>query len=484
MKYSRIEFVIATFFFVLTLSAVISGGKFPGPIRFSYILITVATYAGFLALNYYVVPRYWFKKRFFEATGLTLCIYVIAGLCNTVLFSYVRSAMYDQLSLLQANIDFFGRGLGVAALFLFIYVLYVLIREIIIYQYKLARTQQSLPSRITREIVLVFSLWLGVLLPMLVLRGTGLMRDIGPFYFFAIPYCGIIYFLNLYWLIPAYKNNPEGTGLKYFFSILGMAIAVGFIEIALLLQTRYSLTGIVVLFWLIPAAIAVAASWSAYWRNQETYRQLTNLQSALGNTSANLQYLRSQINPHFLFNVLNTLYGTALMEKAEKTGEGIQKLGDMMRFMLHENQLDKIALNRELEYLRNYIDLQNMRLALSPEVVVDMQIDEMDGYYEIAPMLLIPFIENAYKHGIRLQAKSWINANLYKQGDVLHLDVHNSIHPVNENDPERDQSGTGLANVRQRLELMYPGRHELVVRQNAKEFFVHLSITLHHIKTL
>ncbi|QKJ33199.1 histidine kinase [Mucilaginibacter mali] len=464
------------------LFASIGGGRFPGGWGFGYMLMTTSAYVGFLLLNYYVVPTFWFKKRYFEAVGLTLSVYTMVGLCNTVLFSYTRSWMYDRVSLFQANLSFLSYGFSVAGLFMLIYALYVLVREIIFYQYKLAQVKQSLPSRITREIVLVFSIWLAILLPMLVLRGTGLMRDIGPFYFFTFPYCCIIYFLNLYWLIPGYKNNPENTGLKYFFSILGIAIAVGLIQVALLLQMRYSLTGIIILFWLIPTAISVAASWWIYWRNQETFRQLTTLQTALGNTSANLQYLRSQINPHFLFNALNTLYGTALMEKADKTGEGIQKLGDMMRFMLHENHQDKIALNRELEYLHNYIDLQNMRLALSPDMEIDIQIDEMDGYYEIAPMLLIPFIENAYKHGISLQSKSWINASLYKQGDVLHLDVHNSIHPVYMNDPERDQSGTGLANVRQRLELVYPRRHELVVRQNAKEFFVHLSITLNTIK--
>jgi LytS/YehU family sensor histidine kinase len=234
----------------------------------------------------------------------------------------------------------------------------------------------------------------------------------------------------------------------------------------------------------VPTLVTIAISWWVYLANKEKYKQLTSLQAALGTSNANLQYLRSQINPHFLFNALNTLYGTALLEKAEKTGEGIQKLGDMMRFMLHENNQDKIALSRELDYIHNYIDLQNMRLALSPDMIIDIQIEEMIGYNEIAPMLLIPFIENAYKHGISLQEKSWINVNLYKKENILHLDVHNSVHPVNINDPERYHSGTGLENVKQRLQLLYPNRHELVVRQNTKEFFVHLSLTLDQQKSI
>lgn len=484
MKYSKIEFGLATLLLLTCIGSILGNYNHPAK-AFPYLLMVTTTYAGFLTFNYFIVPKYWFTKRYSVATGLTLSVLVIAMLAYMVFFSYVNSFWYHRLSPFQAGLQFLANGFAMALGFSCIYAVYVIIREGIIYQYKLSREKQSLSSRVAREVILVFSIWVAVLIPCLILRGTGIAHDFAPFYFFAIPYCIAIYFLNLYWLIPRYKNDNNGSGLNYFFSVVGMSIAIGVVEITLLSQAGYfSFLGHLVFSWLLPSLIMPAIAWSVYLSNQETYRQLTSLQTALGTSNANLQYLRSQINPHFLFNVLNTLYGTALLEKAEKTGEGIQKLGDMMRFMLHENYLDKIALNRELEYLHNYIDLQNMRLALSPDITIDIQIEEMDGYYEIAPMLLIPFIENAYKHGISLQAKSWINASVYKTGDVLHLDVHNSIHPSYLNDPERYQSGTGLPNVRQRLELAYPGRHELVVRQNNKEFFVHLSITLNTIKTL
>jgi LytS/YehU family sensor histidine kinase len=261
--------------------------------------------------------------------------------------------------------------------------------------------------------------------------------------------------------------------------LLTVVVVLGSIEIAFVVQTRqFSFLGFLVIDWLVPTILTIAISWWVYWANQDRYQQLESLQTALGTSNANLQFLRSQINPHFLFNALNTLYGTALMEKADKTGEGIQKLGDMMRFMLHENNQDKIALSRELDYLHNYIDLQNMRIAPSDQMLIEIQIEDIVGYYEISPMLLIPFIENAYKHGISLKQRSWINVTLFKKENVLHLDVHNSVHPVNESDPERSHSGTGLDNVKQRLQLIYPNAHELVIRKNAKEFFIHLSLTL------
>ncbi|GAB3917898.1 sensor histidine kinase [Mucilaginibacter boryungensis] len=491
MKYSKIEFGIATIFFITVTIATIQNithhylyinslslNSYLGEL-FPYLLSYVATYSAFLALNYVVWPRYWLKKKYFEAVGLTIVLLIIVGLADMVLYSHLREWEFNRGSVSHAYKVFFSYGFVMASSFLLIYVLYVVVREGIIYQYKLSSGTQSLPAKITREIILISSLWLIILFPLLILKSASAFRDFGPFYCFVLPYCFALYFLNLYWLIPGYKKEHPASLLIYFSRLMGTAILLGIIEMAFLLQFHYfTFFGHLVIHWFAPTLVTIAISWWVYLANKEKYKQLTSLKAALGTSNANLQYLRSQINPHFLFNALNTLYGAALMEKAEKTGEGIQKLGDMMRFMLHENNQDKIALSRELDYIHNYIDLQNMRLALSPDMIIDIQIEEMVGYNEIAPMLLIPFIENAYKHGISLQEKSWINVNLYKNENILHLDVHNSVHPVNINDPERYHSGTGLENVKQRLQLLYPNRHELVVRQNTKEFFVHLSLTL------
>ncbi|MDB5155983.1 MAG: Histidine kinase [Mucilaginibacter sp.] len=203
-----------------------------------------------------------------------------------------------------------------------------------------------------------------------------------------------------------------------------------------------------------------------------------DLKNALGHSSANLGFLRSQINPHFLFNALNTLYGTALQENADRTGEGIQKLGDMMRFMLQENMQDKIALSREIDYLNNYVDLQKLRVQTSPDIVIDVNIEDQHSYLLIAPMLLIPFVENAFKHGISLQEPSYIKISLHTEDNRLYFDISNSIHAKRESDPERDSHGIGLENVSQRLNLLYADNHELVIHESVKEFFVHLVINL------
>jgi two-component system LytT family sensor kinase len=213
-------------------------------------------------------------------------------------------------------------------------------------------------------------------------------------------------------------------------------------------------------------------------RNAKKQEEINVLKTELGQSDANLNLLKSQINPHFLFNALNTLYGTALQENAERTGEGIQKLGDMMRFMLDENLKDNILLARDIDYLKNYILLQELRTATSSSVIVESRIDEYWGDLIIAPMLLIPFVENAFKHGISLQNPSQIRVTLQIEGNKLYFDVHNSVHIQPDNDPEKGHSGIGLENVKQRLILLYPNRHDLIIRENKNEFFIHLTLQL------
>jgi LytS/YehU family sensor histidine kinase len=221
-----------------------------------------------------------------------------------------------------------------------------------------------------------------------------------------------------------------------------------------------------------------------FQQRRDKILQLRGVEKELVKSTANLQFLRSQINPHFLFNSLNTLYGTALLENSDRTAEGIQMLGDMMRFMLHENNQDFISLNREIEYLQNYIALQKLRTQSSPNIHIEDSIRETACSHQIAPMLLIPFIENAFKHGISLQEKSWIYIRLSCDQQGIQFEVRNSRHPRKEITPEQAKSGIGLANVTERLLLLYPGRHTLSIGGDASEFDVQLSLQLSSVSNL
>lgn len=228
-------------------------------------------------------------------------------------------------------------------------------------------------------------------------------------------------------------------------------------------------------FYVIPNVVGFVTAlirWYFFVENQQ-------LQSQVLQKSAELSTLRSQINPHFLFNALNTLYAVAMKENSEKTADGIQKLGDMMRFMLHENNQERIPLNKEIEYLHNFLDLQRMRLDKSHNIEIRVNIQEPAREVYIAPMLLNPFAENAFKHGISLRNPSWIYITLTQDATKLYFKVHNSIHLKSADDPEKDHSGIGLENVKKRLELLYPNRHTLDIQVTEHDFFVSLILGIY-----
>jgi hypothetical protein len=289
-----------------------------------------------------------------------------------------------------------------------------------------------------------------------------------------------IYALSFYSLIPQTLAKNRGI-FNYLLKVAGImiiiGIPIGFIT-ALIFDQKDPVFIIFGFNCGIQILITAPFAWIVYKRKLAGNQEITYLKTALGRSTADLDFLRSQINPHFLFNALNTLYGTALQEDAERTAEGVQRLGDMMRFMLQENMQEKILLVREIDYLNNYIALQKLRTQTSPDISIVLQIEEHVNALQIAPMLLIPFIENAFKHGISLREPSHINISLQTKENTLYFDVHNSIHPKVVNDTERYNNGIGLENVKQRLALLYPNKHELVIRESAKDFFIHLTIQL------
>ncbi len=144
--------------------------------------------------------------------------------------------------------------------------------------------------------------------------------------------------------------------------------------------------------------------------------------------------------------------------------------------MLHENNRDRIALDKEIEYLHNYIQIQRMRIDETHDIDIRVNIQEPELPIYLAPMMLTPFVENAFKHGISLRQRSWIYITLTFDDTHLYFKVHNSRHAKPTTPPTELESGVGLANVSKRLELVYPGRHELRSQQSAQDYFVSLTL--------
>jgi sensor histidine kinase YesM len=192
---------------------------------------------------------------------------------------------------------------------------------------------------------------------------------------------------------------------------------------------------------------------------------------------AELQLLKNQLQPHFLFNTLNSLYGMVLTQD-KNAAQVVLRLSDMMSYMLYESDHQTIALKKEIEQLDNYIELQKIRHGKRMELAF-----EKSGAWEgrrIAPLLLLPFVENAFKHGVeKNDHQSWIRINIWTNATSLEFMIENSL-PENQGMPSSSISvvgGIGLENVKKRLELLYPKRYELTVRRK-ETHFVRLKLML------
>ena len=226
---------------------------------------------------------------------------------------------------------------------------------------------------------------------------------------------------------------------------------------------------------LVLSVIVALTTIISYWLNLSGVKSKVQLQADLTHKSSELDFLKSQINPHFLFNSLNTIYGLALLEKSPKTAEGVQKLSEMMRFMLNENTKELISLEREIQYIRDYISFQELRINNSENTNLEFNI-ESDCGGSIAPMLLIPMIENAFKHGISTDKPSRVSISLECSDSEVSLNIQNTNHRTT--NKLEDNGGVGLENVRQRLTILYPNKHLFQIFDNPEMFEANMKIQL------
>ena len=186
--------------------------------------------------------------------------------------------------------------------------------------------------------------------------------------------------------------------------------------------------------------------------------------------STELSFLKTQVNPHFFFNTLNNIYSLAVVQ-SDKTPKAILKLSSIMRYILTETQTDQVPLENEVEFIKNYIDLQLVRL--TDKVNVQLNVNGNLHDKSVAPLLFIPFIENAFKYGVSTKENSKIEIELLAEEKSITLHVKNTIvHKEN----NMDTTGIGINNVKRRLALSYPNKHTLFVEENQQEFIVHLTI--------
>ena len=288
-------------------------------------------------------------------------------------------------------------------------------------------------------------------------------------------------YINYFYFLP--KMLGEKNGWKYLLSFLVIFAII--ITIRLILErylidgythkeeylyrtvfiVRVIVTNLFIVIFL--GMIRFAVAWFEFEANKKTVEN--------EKLTAELNFLKAQINPHFLFNTLNNLYYLAYTQ-SPNTPEIIAKLSNMMRYMIYDSNYPEVPLKKEIEYMENYISLE--RLRLNDQIPITFDIEGDPEVYRITPLIFITFLENAFKHGVsNSNPGSWVKIKLQLEGKDCIYEIENSR--AGSVKPESgEKSGIGLQNVTRRLELSYPGRHVLEVRDNPETYKVTLKLKL------
>ncbi len=318
-----------------------------------------------------------------------------------------------------------------------------------------------------------------LLIPMAFFDSPGGQKRYLVFGSFMLVLMALYFYYNSLVLIPRFLQKRKVW--TYVGLLLAGYVVIGLLNVGFSLATadlierrhpfsfRWSFT-----FPFYPMIIAFAVS-SALRFSQEWFRnERQKKEMAAEKLASELAFLKSQVNPHFLFNILNNICSLA-RKKSDETESAIIKLAQIMRYMLQDSKDERVSLEKEVEYLNSYIELQKMRLAGTVDVTFNIEGDP--SHCTIEPLLLIPFTENAFKHGVSYQEHSEISMHLACRDGSLDFTVINTVTPQAAEAKEQGH-GIGLKNVRRRLDLLYPDSHKLTIKESDGRYRVDLNIRL------
>ncbi len=298
-----------------------------------------------------------------------------------------------------------------------------------------------------------------------------------PYYWAYVSLSSVfLFYLHSEYLFPkVYKQRP----IRYFLYLISIisALLVGrFLARVYFVgndinQTLFYVNGFIQYLYI----FGISASYSFFTDYQK--QQSTKRDNEHERLKSELSFLRSQISPHFMFNLLNSL--VALNRKKSDLVEPVLlKMSDLLRYMLYEKDDKQITLDNEIKYLQNYIDLQKLRFG--DYVDINFSVNTTEFSKNIEPMLLIPFVENAFKHGVGMIEKPIIRVELQTISNQLLFKVTNKF--SNDTQEVKDgASGIGLTNVRRRLELLYPEQHSLKIEEKNNFYTTELKLNLRQI---
>jgi len=334
---------------------------------------------------------------------------------------------------------------------------------------------------LTRRAVYHTIFWLALLLLLTVAEGT----EQGFFFTLSnelinIFFYGLIVYFNLFYLIPNYLTKKRfltycGLLIVATIIITPLKVLVFYFKFSGYPQAQAELLDNMNWYFLVTFFIAgcstifkIITDWVRHLREKQELHTQT--------MQSELRFLKSQINPHFLFNTLNNLYALTL-KKSDKAPEIVIKLSEMMRYMLYECNEKQVPLSKEVHYIRNYLDLEMLRQGKNVEINFDVEGEVNDQ--KIAPLMFIPFLENSFKHGLSNQISTgFVNIRLTVMKNDIHFFIENSKPDTPPKQDSRRSGGIGLVNVHRRLNLLYPNQYELEIVDSPKSYAVNLKLNL------
>jgi sensor histidine kinase YesM len=287
-----------------------------------------------------------------------------------------------------------------------------------------------------------------------------------------IVFIGIAVYINLYYLIPRYlflkKYLHYGISVSILILSTSLLIAIWMSKFDQINWfSRFIVMVINVVFSLLMTSAGKLLF--EYLQKMIKLKEIENKQ-----LKAELNLLKSQVNPHFLFNTLNNLYGIITQNENQKASEVTLKLAELTRYLLESSKKEKVSIKRELQFIEDYLCLEKIRFSNNTDIKFD--ISGIDKEVFIAPLLFIPLVENAFKHGLQtVTEKSFAHFSMAIQGNDLFFEARNSIGKKFKN---HSTSGTGITNLKNRLQLIYPEKHQLEIENTANFYKVTLHLEL------
>lgn len=290
-------------------------------------------------------------------------------------------------------------------------------------------------------------------------------------WFWILIIAAIVAYTNLYYLLPRFYFKKK-YGIYAILLFLCILLGSYLVKFGISSEMDLFQTNLFQEFVNLSFFVIITSSFRFYREFQRKQARLVKVENEQLKTE--LKLLKAQVNPHFLFNTLSNLYGLIIQNQNDKAAEVTLKLSDLMRYLLQSSKSDKVNLAEEVKFIEDYLTLEKIRLTQDADI--QFQVSGLDKPVLVAPLLFIPLVENTFTHGLQSLSKScYAHFTLAKQGDELFFEAKNSI-GINLN--RTTKSGTGLNNLRKRLELIYPEKHILEIERDEQHFRVTLQISL------